>query len=88
MSLVVKKQKAINDWLCLRINCSKQCTCEFFRGRNASRKAWSNDLDVLKHQKTYGLFLGGLNDIEKGIKFLEVRLFRIKIGRTKFNWCA
>ena len=46
----VKKQKEKNDWFMLRINCSKQCTDDFFRGLNASRKVWLIYLEVSKYQ--------------------------------------
>ena len=54
MRLEVKKQKAKNASLFLRINCSKQCTRDFFTGWNASSKVRPNYLEVLKHQESYG----------------------------------
>ena len=44
MSLEVKKQKAKNSWLFLRITCNNQCMRDFFRGWNASK-----NLEILKH---------------------------------------
>ena len=66
MSLAVKNQRAKTNWLFLRVNCWKQCTCDFFRASNASGKVRLKYLDVLKHQKSYGVCFWGLNNMEKG----------------------
>ena len=52
MGLKVKKKNAKNDWLFLRINCSKQCTRVFVRGLNASSNVPLKYLEVLKHQES------------------------------------
>ena len=52
--LEVKKQKAKKDWIRLRINCSKQCKRDLFRGRNAPIKVQLIYLELLKHQVSYG----------------------------------
>ena len=51
MNFVIKKQKAKNDLLFLRINCSKQCTRDFFRDWNASSKVRLIYLEALKQHK-------------------------------------
>ena len=63
MSLEVKKQKAKNNWLFLRINCSKQCIHDLFRGWKckqgeaiifrgfkAPRRLWLIFLEAKRHR--------------------------------------
>ena len=65
MILEVKKQKAINEWLFFKINCSKQCLRNFSSGWNAWSKARLKYLEVFQHQESYGLCFWRLNTIEK-----------------------
>ena len=66
MSLEVKKQKAKSGWLFLRITCSNQSTRDFVRGWNPSIKVGSKDLEVLKHQESFGWWFWRLSNISKG----------------------
>ena len=54
INLEVKKQKAKNDWLFLRINPSKQGTRDFLIDSNTSSKMWRKYLQVLKQQESFG----------------------------------
>ena len=63
MSLEVKKQKAKNNWLFFRINCSKHCIHDLFRGWKckqgeaiifrgfkAPRRLWLIFLEATRHR--------------------------------------
>ena len=59
MSLEVQKQKAKNDWLFWRINCTKQMKCiksgpaNIFRVIKAPTKLWLMFLEIKRHQESY-----------------------------------
>ena len=65
MCLEAKKQKAKKDRQILRITSRKQCTRDFFRGWNASKKVRLIYLELLKHKESYGWCFCWLNDIDK-----------------------
>ena len=65
MSLVTKKQNGRNICFFFRINCSKQVTCDFLRGWNASSKVRLTYLEDLKDRKKYGWWFWRLNNINK-----------------------
>lgn len=95
MSLDVKKQKAKKAWLFFKINCTEECTYDFFRCWNASSKVPPKYLELLKHQESYGSWFSRLSNIEKGTKHNftdcktrnKVRLMYLeaKLIEAKFN---
>ena len=95
MSLDVKKQKAKKTWLFFKINCTEECTHDFFRGWNASSKVPPKYVELLKHQESYGSWFSRLSNIEKSTKHdftgcktrSKVRLMYLetKLIEAKFN---
>ena len=97
MSLEVKTQKAKNEWLFLRINCSKKCARDFSSGWNASSKCRLKHLEFLIGQETNGWYFWRLGNIEKRTKHdstgcktlskIKYKYLEVKFKEPKFGWC-